>query len=248
MHGRGSAVGPPSVESAQGHRSPLGDTIGDHIANRALHLPNGRAIVRAMDYDSPLNCVPPTVTSMTRSRVLMYVFLMFVILTGPKGDLAQSTPALATPSGVVFLTKLSDPVYPQIARTAHISGDVELMLVVRQDGSIESVEVVSGPPLLQKAALFSAQHSQFECHGCSTEPSPHRLVYTFQLVDPGCCMEKTRKISETGLTHTYPQVTHSQDRVTLVDQPVCICDLPAQIGKVRSLKCLFLWRCAIDRW
>ena len=180
--------------------------------------------------------------------MLMCVLAMFVVLAGRTDASAQNPTTVATPNGVVVLTKLSDPVYPPLPRNAHITGDVELMLEVRQGGSVESVGVVSGPPLLQKAALTRAQQSQFECNGCSTEPTSYRLVFTFQLVDSGCCAEEDGKATDTGPSRTYPQITQSQNRVTVVDQAWCSCDPAGQIGKVRSLKCLYLWRCAIHRW
>lgn len=157
--------------------------------------------------------------------MLMCVLVMFVVLARRTDAWAQN------PIGVVVLTKLSDPVYPRIARTAHIKGDVELMLEVRQDRRIESAVVVSGPPILQKAALISAQQSQFECHGCSAEPTAYRLVYTFQLVDSGCCTMEDSKATDTGPPRTYPQITQSQNRVTVVDQVPCICDPQARLAR-----------------
>ena len=53
------------------------------------------------------------------------------------------------PEGVV-LTELSRPSYPPLARQVRISGDVDLMLRIRQDGSIESAVVISGPPCWHK--------------------------------------------------------------------------------------------------
>lgn len=44
------------------------------------------------------------------------------------------------------------PQYPEIARTARISGTVELRAIVGRDGRVRSVEVLSGSPLLAPAA------------------------------------------------------------------------------------------------
>lgn len=44
------------------------------------------------------------------------------------------------------------PSYPAIARTAHVQGTVVLHAVIGKDGSITSLQYVSGPPLLVKAA------------------------------------------------------------------------------------------------
>jgi periplasmic protein TonB len=46
-----------------------------------------------------------------------------------------------------------NPIYPQIARTARIGGKVELMGVLGTDGRIHEIKVLSGHPLLVKAAV-----------------------------------------------------------------------------------------------
>ena len=45
------------------------------------------------------------------------------------------------------------PVYPPLARTAHVSGTVELMGVLGTDGRIHEIKVLSGHPLLVKSAV-----------------------------------------------------------------------------------------------
>jgi TonB family protein len=152
------------------------------------------------------------------------------------------------PAGVV-LTVLSRPTYPPLARQARISGDVDLMLRIRQDGSVESAVVVSGHPLLAQTAIDSAQHSRFECRKCSETLTSLRLVYTFQLIEPKTCCAATEdgpKKSESS--DQIPRVTQSLNHVTLVDQTVCICDPAPDVKyKVRSAKCLYLWRCGAPR-
>jgi periplasmic protein TonB len=44
------------------------------------------------------------------------------------------------------------PTYPEIARVARVSGTVELVVLVGRDGSVLSVEVLSGNPLLATSA------------------------------------------------------------------------------------------------
>jgi protein TonB len=46
-----------------------------------------------------------------------------------------------------------DPIYPQLARTAHVSGVVELLGVLGTDGRIHELKVLRGHPLLVGAAL-----------------------------------------------------------------------------------------------
>jgi hypothetical protein len=142
----------------------------------------------------------------------------------------------------VVLTKLSPPVYPPIARQALVKGDIDLMLGIRQDGSVESAVVVDGPPLLWRAALNSAQQSQFECRKCSESVTPYRLVYAFQLVVMTVGCTAPEDCNRTVPDQPAPMVTQSENHVTLVNHvaPLCICD---SIRKRRSLKCLYLWRC-----
>jgi protein TonB len=44
------------------------------------------------------------------------------------------------------------PTYPQIAKQARIAGVVRLTAVIGKDGSVQDVQIVSGSPLLARAA------------------------------------------------------------------------------------------------
>ncbi len=51
------------------------------------------------------------------------------------------------------LLKKVIPAYPPLARQARVSGTVQLIGVIAKDGTIQQLQVVSGHPLLVKAAL-----------------------------------------------------------------------------------------------
>jgi hypothetical protein len=142
------------------------------------------------------------------------------------------------PQSEVVLTSLSNPVYPPLARQAHVVGDVELNLGVRADGTVESADVISGPAMLRQAALDSAHQSKFACRECSENASSFRLIYTFQIVPP-----QFGPNCEVKSDPTYPQVIQSLNHVTVVDQAIGFCDPGADNTKVRSVKCLYLWKC-----
>ena len=146
------------------------------------------------------------------------------------------------------ITKLSPLTYPPLARQTRVTGDVELKLEVRKDGSVASVVAVSGHPLLRQKALENAQQSQFACKDCSEDVHPYRLVYTFELGPTSYCTNQADK-SSTSTEQPYPRLTQSQGHVTVVDQPAGTCDLAGTItySKVRSAKCLYLWKCAKPR-
>ena len=104
------------------------------------------------------------------------------------------------------MVKLSAPVYPTVARAERISGDVELTLTVRQDGSVESAAMLSGSPTLAPAALDSAHHTQFECRKCSASGDSYRLVYTFQIEDTGTCPPNRDNSKPNDQNRSYPRI------------------------------------------
>lgn len=53
------------------------------------------------------------------------------------------------------------PVYPAIARTAHISGTVVLHAIIAKDGTVQELQVLSGPPLLRNAALEAVKQWRY---------------------------------------------------------------------------------------
>jgi periplasmic protein TonB len=88
-------------------------------------------------------------------------FLQFVHepVMQPKPHVAEPAPLPATPHKVggevqaAKLVKKVTPLYPQMARQVRVSGTVELIGVIAKDGTIQQLQVVSGHPLLVKAAL-----------------------------------------------------------------------------------------------
>ena len=151
-----------------------------------------------------------------------------------------------SPDREAVQVKLFRPVYPPLPLTARISGDVELVVSVRLDGSLDSVRVSGGPPLLRQAALESAQRSQYECRGCSEAVTSSTLIYSFRLGPTiYCTTAPVAGNSEQEPAQEFPQIIQSQNHVTVLDRPAGTCDLAAVRVKVRSAKCLFLWKCGV---
>lgn len=136
----------------------------------------------------------------------------------------------------VVIVSLFNPTYPPLARQARIIGDVELNLGIRKDGTIESIVVASGHPMLTQAALNSAQESRFECRGCEHEVTSYSLIYSFQLVaSPGWpCPE-----------NSAPHVTRSDNRITVTTEPTLVHPYFGYT-KARSAKCFYLWACGLQ--
>jgi TonB family protein len=85
----------------------------------------------------------------------------FLLSAGSKGGAGAPAapppqPTGAVPAGATQNARLisnPSPVYPQGAKSAGVTGTVELAAVIGEDGHIQTLKVVSGHALLQKAAL-----------------------------------------------------------------------------------------------
>ena len=64
--------------------------------------------------------------------------------------------------GQARLVSAPQPVYPPLAKNAHIQGVVKLQAVIDTDGSIAHLSLISGHPLLVKAAMDAVQHWRYE--------------------------------------------------------------------------------------
>jgi len=165
---------------------------------------------------------------------------LFVLLALTYGAIAQNSSAPR-----VIVSKLSPPTYPRIALQARISGRVELNIAVRPDGSVESIALVSGHPMLKTAAIESAQKTEFECKDCHEPSSLYHVTYKFELGDALYC----KGIDANGYGVYDPsadtQVSQSQDVITVLGRPYATCDPAVRISflEFRSAKCLYLWRC-----
>jgi hypothetical protein len=178
-----------------------------------------------------------------RLPLISAAVVLFALSSANIRSFAQTENSSHSTSGVVLIN-LFRPAYPPLALQARVSGDVDLTVAVRQDGSVESAIANDGPSLLKQAALNSAQHSKFECRGCTEILTPYQLLYSFQLGPTEHCSTKVVKSNPTQQEPTYPQVVQTQNRITLLDRPTGTCDTEVFLEKrVRSAKCLYLWRC-----
>jgi TonB family protein len=174
---------------------------------------------------------------MRSSLPTIALIAVLISATGPL--FAQSSPNQDAGKSQVILTELFAPAYPPIARQTRISGDVQVELKIRQDGSVESLEVVSGHPLLSQAALDSAKQSHYRCNDCSESLFSYSLVYTFQITETDDCCSETQA--------GFPKVSQSANHITVVERSMGTCDPVGMITKikVRSIKCLYLWHCSL---
>jgi protein TonB len=62
------------------------------------------------------------------------------------------------------------PVYPPIARQAHISGTVVVHAIIAKDGSVQELQLMSGHPLLVQAAMDAIRQWRYQPYLLNGEP------------------------------------------------------------------------------
>lgn len=62
------------------------------------------------------------------------------------------------------------PIYPEIARAAHVEGTVVVEATISRAGTIKSLNVISGPAMLQRAALDAIRTARYQPYQLSGSP------------------------------------------------------------------------------
>ena len=83
------------------------------------------------------------------------------LLVPPTISPKLSAPASSTVSPPVVLHRV-EPVYPKMARAAHVQGAVVLSATVLRNGRLSMVRVISGNDLLIPAALHAVQQWHYK--------------------------------------------------------------------------------------
>jgi protein TonB len=62
------------------------------------------------------------------------------------------------------------PVYPPIAKAARVSGTVVLQAMISKTGTIENLRVISGPAMLQQAAMDAVKSWRYRPYLLNNDP------------------------------------------------------------------------------
>jgi protein TonB len=84
----------------------------------------------------------------------------------------KSTAPLKVSSGTVAGMALSQPtpVYPPIAKAAHVQGVVVLHAIISKQGTIENLSVISGPPMLTTSAVDAVRRWRYRPYLLNGDP------------------------------------------------------------------------------
>jgi protein TonB len=70
------------------------------------------------------------------------------------------------------------PAYPAIAKAAHVEGVVVVEAVISRKGTIESLRVMSGPAMLQQAAMEAIREARYQPFRLNGEPTEVQTTIT----------------------------------------------------------------------
>jgi protein TonB len=70
------------------------------------------------------------------------------------------------------------PVYPAIAKAIRLQGSVVIEAIISKTGVLESVNVVSGPDMLRKAARDAVAAARYRPYLLNGEPTEVKTTYT----------------------------------------------------------------------
>jgi len=92
--------------------------------------------------------------------------------TNPPKPKAVAPQRISVSGGVAvqMQVKRTEPVYPPIARAAHITGTVVLNVVISKDGKVEELNVVSGPQMLWEAAIDAVKQWRYRPYLVDDQP------------------------------------------------------------------------------
>jgi protein TonB len=71
---------------------------------------------------------------------------------------------------VGMLLQKTQPIYPPIAKAARVSGTVVLQATISKSGTIDNLRVISGPAMLQQAAMDAVRTWRYRPYLLNNEP------------------------------------------------------------------------------
>src|SRR5262249_48322117 len=122
---------------------------------------------------------------------------------------------------------------------AHIQGVADMEIELSPEGKIVAWRASSGSPILVQAAADSLRLSQLECRNCNAQSVTVQVAYRFELASD------TKGQCALSGEHRDPAVLDAPNHVTVTAIPLCITvENIDPVEKVRSIRCLYLWKCA----
>jgi protein TonB len=171
---------PPVPVQAQREAAAAASSLPAESVTRSLILPSSRGMQMAT---SDIPSLVPIGSGMTDGLPIG-----IGVGRGPVVSVAPvRAPAapLNVSTGVLqgMLIAPIRPVYPPIAKAAGVQGSVIVEAIISRTGTIESLHVVSGPPMLREAALDAIRGARYQPYRLNGEPTEvqTRITVNFRM-------------------------------------------------------------------
>ena len=158
------------------------DLVPKTISAKASDVPPVRKGVVTMVGTSNSNAVAPIAPGAGTGNIISGPAKVEVAGEPPPPP-PKPTPHAPISGGVLNgkAIHLVQPTYPAMARTAHVSGQVSVQVLIDENGNVVSAHASSGHPLLQPAAVAAARASKFTPTKLSGQPVKVNgvIIYNF---------------------------------------------------------------------
>src|ERR1043166_5229075 len=159
------------------------DLVPKTISAKASDVPPVRKGVVTMVGSSNSNAVAPIAPGAGTGNIIPAGPAKVDIKDEPPPPPPKPTPHAPISGGVLNgkAIRLVQPTYPAMARTAHVSGQVSVQVLIDENGNVIAAHASSGHPLLQPAAVAAARASKFTPTKLSGQPVKVNgvIIYNF---------------------------------------------------------------------
>jgi TonB family protein len=165
--------------------------------------------------------------------VAVSIAIMFVVCQGPaeaghhrsapyaltQAGLAQgAAPRIPTAQALAAVVKKVDPIVPPAAVSAKAWGAVIANVIVRADGTVESVDVIDGPPMLRQAAMDALRQWRFTPFVVNGRPA--RIVSLLEVAFADPAVEEARRF-EQEWNAASPRCRNAIERAVTTAPAIC---------------------------
>ena len=154
---------PPAVQHTRTDAASTSNIRGHVLItppniSSVIEIPNQTEVPPAPDLPAGYGVPSGTDDSRTRSSVLGSVGVGVNTVALPPPVASQLRPSRMMEGNLIYRLQ---PMYPLLARQARIQGTVLLRAVISREGTIENLQVVSGPPMLVQSAIDAVRQWRY---------------------------------------------------------------------------------------
>jgi protein TonB len=159
-----------------------------------LHTPTRLQMKAALAEQAPPppgGFAAPDIDGLDNSKTIGAVF------GRPKQPTEQIAPqqVISVPPAVALdlLIQKTQPIYPSLAKTAHVSGTIVLAATISKTGNVENLRVVSGPVMLRMSAVNAVSTWRFKPYIFDNQPTAIETTINMHFCGQGEPCDRSRE-------------------------------------------------------